>query len=167
MTLSSVKTRGKACIQAREAAYTPGTIEDWGDDVPVDVAEALDQLRSRKGEFHMPFFASARPVTFNELGLIATAPAVDIFVVGTTLTSVHQVVLVDASSGAITMSLPSAVTYVGPGFTIKKIDSSANAVTIAANGSETIDETTTRVLAMQYDAVELMSDGTEWWLHVK
>ena len=46
--------------------------------------------------------------------------------------------------------------------TVKKIDSSVNAVTIDPNSSETIDGAATVALAGQYDAITAVSDGTNW-----
>ena len=74
-----------------------------------------------------------------------------------------DVVLVDATSGAVTVSLPPAADRFKE-LCIKKIDSSSNAVTVDGDGSETIDDSATLVLASQYDAVRLASDGLEWWI---
>ena len=55
-----------------------------------------------------------------------------------TVTTTYQIlptdttILCDATGGAFTITLPNVVTYSGYGFRIKKIDSSANAVTVAA-----------------------------------
>ena len=49
-------------------------------------------------------------------------------------------------------------------YTVKKTDSSANAVTIDGNGAETIDGATTQALAAQYDALEVVTDGVEWFV---
>ena len=81
----------------------------------------------------------------------------------TTLTSSNDVVLVNAASGAITITLPTAATLLQE-FTVKKIDSSGNVVTVDGNGSETIDDTTTKVLSSQYDSIRFASDGAEWWI---
>lgn len=69
----------------------------------------------------------------------------------------------DATSGAFNISFPTAAS-VENGFkvSVKKVDVSTNAVTLDANGSETIDGATTYVLAEQYDFVTIVSDGTEW-----
>jgi len=74
-----------------------------------------------------------------------------------------HIVLADATSGAITVNLPAASTT-GRELVVKKVDSSANAVTIDGNGAETIDGATTQVISVQYDAVKIVSDGTEWWI---
>ena len=70
----------------------------------------------------------------------------------------------DATSGAFTITLFTAVGNSGAKIYIKKIDSSANAITVDADGSETIDDVLTQILTSQYDAITLVSDGTEWWI---
>jgi hypothetical protein len=79
-----------------------------------------------------------------------------------TLTSSQTVVLCDASSGAITVTLPAASGNDGRHYHIKKIDSSGNAVTIDGNGSETIDGETTQAVAVQYNSIQIVCDGSEW-----
>jgi hypothetical protein len=81
-----------------------------------------------------------------------------------TLVLTDGVVLVDATSGDLTMTLPTAASAINRVFYIKKIDSSSNSVTIDANGSETIDDSLTCIITMQYDCPKLVSDGTEWWV---
>lgn len=74
-----------------------------------------------------------------------------------------KVLAVDATAGAVTITLLAAATA-GDGFelTIKKTDSSANAVTIDGNGAETIDGAATLVLPAQNDSVTIRSDGSNW-----
>lgn len=157
-TLRNVKTRGTADHQAKEAAYDPTTPADWVEE-PVDVAEALDAMAAHKGEHHLVFFASAVGIKFDETGIIL-GPAVDLLTSNTTLTQSHEIVHVDASGGAVTIKPPAASTYNGPGYSIKKIDSSANAVII----SEIVDGVALAILNMQYDSVTVNPRGTEWWI---
>lgn len=82
----------------------------------------------------------------------------------TTLDDNYSVILVDATSAAITVTLPAAASYLGRIYYVKKIDSSANAVTIDGSGSETIDDQLTAVISIQYTCLTLFSDGTEWWI---
>lgn len=79
-----------------------------------------------------------------------------------------KVVTVDATAGAVTVTLLPAATA-GDGFevTVKKIDSSVNAVTIDGNGAETIDGATTLVLGSQYHSATLRCDGAAWHLVTK
>lgn len=78
-----------------------------------------------------------------------------------TPTSGHTVYKVDCTSGAITFNLPTAVGNTAR-FDIKKIDSSANAVTIDGNSTETIDGGTTAVINRQYTSLTLVSDDSNW-----
>lgn len=80
-----------------------------------------------------------------------------------TVTAEDEVVLMDATGGAKTITL---ITGPAPGqyYTFKKIDASANAVTVDTPGTETIDGSATFVLANQYDTVTIVSDGAQWWV---
>lgn len=75
-----------------------------------------------------------------------------------------KLILVDATSGAITITLLAAATA-GNGFrvAVKKTDSSANAVTIDGNGAETIDGNATTTLSTQYDTDNLICNGSNWF----
>jgi hypothetical protein len=79
-----------------------------------------------------------------------------------------KLIAADATAGAFTITLPVAATA-GDGFEISvvKIDSSANAVTIDGDGSETINDESDLDLADQFDAAVLRSDGSEWFTTVR
>ena len=68
----------------------------------------------------------------------------------------------NATSGVITLDLPTAVGNGGRTYYFKKTDSSANAVTIDPNGAQTIDGETTVGLGNQYDYLLIESDGSNW-----
>ncbi len=76
-----------------------------------------------------------------------------------------KVILVDSTSGTVTITLLAAATA-GDGFqvAIKKTDSSGNTVVIDGNASETIDGATTLTLSTQYDVALLVSNGTNWFV---
>lgn len=76
----------------------------------------------------------------------------------------ETMVLVDATSGDVTITLPTASSLVDTPVHIKKTDSSSNSVIIDGNGSETIDGNTTLAIYLQYTNIMLVSDGTEWWI---
>lgn len=82
----------------------------------------------------------------------------------TTLTVNHFLVLVDASGGAILITLPAAASHPNRMYTIKKIDSSNNKVTIDGNATEKIDGELTLVLGLQYSYVTIVCDGDEWFI---
>jgi hypothetical protein len=78
------------------------------------------------------------------------------------ITALDSVVRADATAGAFTMTLPTAVGCAGRQYLLKKIDSSANAVTVSTTSSQTIDGAATYSLASQYSHVLLVSDGSNW-----
>lgn len=69
--------------------------------------------------------------------------------------------LCDASSNAITLTLPAISGYTERLIAVKKIDSSTNTVTIDGNGAETIDNASTNVLSAENDAIVLLA-SSEW-----
>jgi len=79
-----------------------------------------------------------------------------------TLTTSDDYILADASSGAFTLTLPTSSGNTGKAFFIKKVDSTANGVTIDAAGSETIDGEATRILYGEQATIQLVSDGSNW-----
>jgi hypothetical protein len=82
----------------------------------------------------------------------------------TALTDAHHTVLCDATSGAITINLPAASTATRRIYNVKKIDASANAVTIDGNGAETIDGAATKAIATQWQSFTVQSNGTAWFV---
>lgn len=81
-----------------------------------------------------------------------------------TATTADDVIICDATGGAFSIMLPAAAGVTGKTYYIKKIDVTVNAVTVDANGAETIDDAATQVLAAQYDNIMIVSDGAEWWI---
>lgn len=73
-------------------------------------------------------------------------------------------ILVDATGGPESVPLPPAESQRDRRVTIKKIDASGNDVTIEGDGAETIDGEPTLVLATQWSAATLASNGYEWFV---
>lgn len=80
-----------------------------------------------------------------------------------TATAADHTIVVDATAGAVTITLPTAVGIKGRTYTIKKIDN-ANNVVIDGNGSQTIDGSTTKTLTTQYQTVTVQSDNANWFV---
>jgi len=74
------------------------------------------------------------------------------------------VILADATAGSITVTLPDVESATDRTYYIKKTDASGNAVTVDGNASETIDGATTNVLSAQFDSIQVVSNGTEWFI---
>jgi hypothetical protein len=81
----------------------------------------------------------------------------------TTLDAADCVVLVDATSNAVTVTLPTAAAGDEVIYRIKRVDNSGYVVKVDANGSETIDGVL-EIILLTLDSVTLTSDGTEWWI---
>lgn len=80
-----------------------------------------------------------------------------------TLTENDEVVNVDATAGAATMTLPAAATTrIGKVYTIRKSDTSVNAVIVDGNSAETIDGDTTQILFTQNSRLTIVNTGTAW-----
>lgn len=79
-----------------------------------------------------------------------------------TLDNTQFVILADATSGVISLSLPPSTGIDGRTYHIKKTDSSSNAVTINPSGAETLDGELTVDLDIQYEALHIITDGSNW-----
>jgi len=75
-----------------------------------------------------------------------------------TVLSTDETILVNATAGAVTITLPTVTS--GRILTVKKIDASANAVTL----SGTVDGTVNPTLGTQWQSRILQGDGTNWMI---
>jgi hypothetical protein len=78
------------------------------------------------------------------------------------IVSLDDLILVDASSRNVTISVPSAVSNPGKEFDIKKIDSTRNEVIVDAYNLETIDGELTQIIDYQYDCMDIVSTSLNW-----
>ena len=74
----------------------------------------------------------------------------------------NEVILADATNGPITVNLLPASTRKGFCFTVKKVDATANDVTIEGAESETFDGAANHTLSAQWERATFMSDGTNF-----
>ncbi|MFJ3923017.1 hypothetical protein [Streptomyces sp. NPDC090022] len=80
-----------------------------------------------------------------------------------TVRVIDEVLLVDATAANRTITLISAVATPNR-YVIKKIDDTANTVTVDAAGSETIDGEATVVLTSQWESVTVIPSGGNWYV---
>lgn len=73
-------------------------------------------------------------------------------------------ILGNAIAGTVTLQLPSASTSSGKIYKIKKIDSSLNAITVSGDGTDTIDGQSSYSINYQYQAIDLVCDGSAWYI---
>lgn len=84
----------------------------------------------------------------------------------TTVDATDNTVLVNTTSSALTITLPSASGISGRIYTIKKIGSGGidRELTINPAGSSTIDGGSTYIIYNDYTYVTLQTDGTNWYI---
>lgn len=75
-----------------------------------------------------------------------------------TVTSADYTLLGNATTASFTITLPAASTVSGKVFNFKKIDSSANTVTVSS--ASNIDGSASKILSTQYSGFTVQSDGT-------
>lgn len=119
---------------------------------------------------NIPNTGLANKETRKFLELIAKASDKGKFSIVTTteasydLTPLNYTVIADATSNAIVINLPLASRAKGRIFVIKKVDASANAVTLTPRTAETIDGSATKSTTTQYATYTIQSDGSNWHL---
>jgi len=72
-------------------------------------------------------------------------------------------ILGDATGGNIIVTILLASSIKGAKYTIKKIDSSANIITVYCSGNDTIDGAASVILTAQYQYVTIVSNGVSAW----
>jgi hypothetical protein len=92
------------------------------------------------------------------------ATGVNALSANTTLDNTYDFVPVTTAASTITITLPAVSGNSGLTYTIMKVDSGAGTVVIDANASETINGDLTYTLKNQYDTVEIVSNGTTWFV---
>lgn len=108
----------------------------------------------------------ASNVTHNRLALTGGFRANLVTKTGNyTTTADDYTINCDASGASRTITLIDIASYPRGIYKIKKIDSSANTVTVDGDGSETIDGALTAVLTAQYESITVQNDTTEWWIY--
>jgi len=74
------------------------------------------------------------------------------------------VVLADAISQSINITLPDATASSGFKIYVKKIDISANLVNIIGSGSQKIDGVSPQTINSQYTTIEMINYGSDWYI---
>lgn len=109
--------------------------------------------------------ANSATATGLEWATTATASALDVTTITSaaspySLSDTNDVLLVDASGGAVTVNLHTAATAKQKPYYIKKIDSSVNAMTLDGSGAQVIDGAATQVTTVQYVAYAIVPNNT-------
>jgi hypothetical protein len=80
-----------------------------------------------------------------------------------TILGTDVVVLADATSGPLTVTLPAAASFSNYRFYVKRIDTSSNTCTVTRTGGDTIDGQSS-VLIDSYTSLMVLSNGTNWFI---
>jgi hypothetical protein len=99
-------------------------------------------------------------------GVAGTTPSV-LTITGshTAGSSSETVILANATSNNIAITLPPAADYEDESFVVKKIDASSNTVTVSGDSiSELIDNSTSQIINIINASLEMISDGSNWWI---
>lgn len=73
-----------------------------------------------------------------------------------------HIILLDATGGAFTATLPTAASVAGKTYILKKIGTDLNIVTIATTSSQTIDGVVGTALHTPNETLEVFSNGSNW-----
>lgn len=126
-------------------------------------------------QFQSQYSISGTTVTFNTaiplgvqkieitrgIGSTATSAPTTTKTSNYTATAADYTIRCDSTSGALTITLPTAVGNTGKLYNIKKV-AGGNNVTIATTSSQTIDGSLTIVIQNTYDTITVQSNGTGW-----
>jgi hypothetical protein len=82
-----------------------------------------------------------------------------------TIEPYENIVFLDASGGAFTVTMPPASVCMNRVFRLKRTEAGANDITIQGQGGDNIDGAATVVLSSgALNSTTLASDGSNWWI---
>lgn len=172
-TLTAVTIRGET-VSGSDGVTRYGQMSALGmqlADRPLSAATAIGTapdiglVRGAAGEWWINSGDWSDPTPIRNLRLAGLRTAVVTKSANYTATANDQVILVDCTGGAVTITLPAIATANrGKEYRIKKIDASGNAVTVARSGSDTIDGATSSSLTAQYQSKDYVAPdaGADW-----
>lgn len=99
----------------------------------------------------------------NPVIIAVNANVVTLTATASTIAAGDNLVLVDAASNDITVTLPDPAAG-NQTVAIKRIDGAASSVRIASAAAANIDGGVQYALNTQYEAIVVVSDGTQWWV---
>ena len=82
----------------------------------------------------------------------------------TGLTLSNAVIFANCTTGSFIITLPPVSTSTNSMITIKKIDSTANTVTVKGNAAELIDNSNTQIISTQWVSITVVCNGSNWYI---
>lgn len=106
------------------------------------------------------------PALHSENATIERFPRNALLTSDTLITDLGYLYPVDTGGSAVTITLASAMVSDGAEVIVKDEGGAAatNAITVATEGSETIDGATSQSIGSDYGSLVLYSDGTNWFV---
>ena len=113
----------------------------------------------------MPREVLRRGMDFVFGSIVYQHPRLDPLTTNTTVSDEGYIIPVDSSGGTVTVTLASSIVADGAHVVINDEGGAAatNGITIATEGSETIDGATSQTIGSDYGALSLYSDGVNWF----
>jgi hypothetical protein len=119
----------------------------------------------------LQLFQAFNGATLGQVNANGSAQYANVATTLKTITSTYSVVATDsflilnAATAPFTVTLPLAGSFEDTMLILKKVNSSANAVTVQSTSLQTIDGSTSPyVMTSQYSLLKLVSDGNSWWI---
>jgi len=152
--LGAIPPAGKWCIQSISNDVADPKILNSGEQASI-WTRLNENLASKTAIITL---VTDNGVTFTTArNLITTITSV------TTLTNNEETVLVNPSTTAFTVTLPTVVGNAGKHYLIKYVATTGTTVTIDGNGAETINGQPSVTLEYPYSSWDLYTDGTSWY----
>jgi lysophospholipase L1-like esterase len=151
-------------IEDIDGYYTSNNAEDAFAEIyeRVSTIVAEGQTNSEVSDARPSINGESNTVLKDRLDKIENLNQVTSISANTVLTLAQRgIIEVTTAATPVTITLPSAVTT-RVKYVIKKVDSGVGDVIVACNGVQTIDGVTTITLSLQYDSLEVVSNGTNW-----
>ena len=155
-TTDGTYSSGYVLVGAAQGITTYNNVGVESGDLPsAAVYDLFFKYKDADGDVHtLQFWRGALPTEVHVTEVSTTHTASD----------TPERINADASGGAFTISLPTAVGREGYLYTVKKTDSSANAITIDPYLSETIDGDSSFDVEFEDEVVCFYSDNADWWI---
>lgn len=116
-------------------------------------------------DFQVGSSSKARIDNAGQITVAGMFTAVRTATANTSVLTTDSVIRGDATTAGFNITLPTAVGITGRMYTIKKIDATANIVSVATTSSQNIDgSSTARQLSTQWASITVVSDGTGWMI---
>lgn len=150
-------------------SYATGTLVVYRNGQKVDAGTIWSETSPGSGTFTFvtaPLTTDTIAAEYNTQAT-ATGNTPDPIVTKTsnyTIATTDKIILVDASAGTVTISLPAAASVKGYKFYVKKIENSVNSVIIDPNGAELIEGMSTNSISTLNTTRCFVSDGIAWYL---